>query len=65
LAKILGKPPRELPQLNVSNYDEKVPESLRDHFYADYPLLKRIYDFAAENHRSVSNGPSSKTKLSG
>lgn len=65
LAKILGKPPRELQQLNVSNYDEKVPESLRDQFYADYPLLKRIYDFAAENHRFVSSGASATTMVGG
>ncbi|MBX3417184.1 MAG: sulfotransferase family 2 domain-containing protein [Pirellulaceae bacterium] len=54
LAKILGKPERDLPHMNVSNYDEKVPESLRDQFYSDYPLLKKVYDFAAENHRAVS-----------
>lgn len=53
LAKILGKPDETLPQLNVSNYDEKVPEYLRDRFYEDYPLLKKVYDFARDNFRKV------------
>ncbi len=54
LAKILGKPARALPQMNVSNYDEKVPESLREQFYRDYPLLKQVYDFALASHREIS-----------
>ncbi len=54
LAKILGKPERALPQLNVSNYDEKVPEALREQFYRDYPLLKQVYDFALASHREIS-----------
>ena len=55
LAKILGKPDFELPQLNVSNYDEKVPTYLRERFYYDYPLLKRVYDFALQNYRNTSH----------
>jgi hypothetical protein len=51
LAKILGKPGWELPHMNVSRYDESVPEFLRERFYHDYPLLKRVYDFALANYR--------------
>lgn len=51
LAKTLGKPPIVVPQLNVSNYDEVVPEHLRSRFYNDYPLLKAVYDFAVANYR--------------
>ncbi len=51
LGAILGKPYFELPQLNVSTYDEKVPTTLREQFYYDYPLLRRIYDFALQNYR--------------
>ncbi|MEZ6096482.1 MAG: sulfotransferase family 2 domain-containing protein [Pirellulaceae bacterium] len=54
LAKIFGKPDCELPQLNVSNYDERVPEFLRDNFYADYPLLKKVYDYALATYRDAS-----------
>ena len=50
LAQILGKPNFQLPQLNVSKYDEPVPEKLRERFYHDYPLLKKIYDFAVDNY---------------
>ncbi len=46
LARILGKPVLELPRFNESEYDEPVPEWLRERFYADYPLLKGVYDFA-------------------
>lgn len=51
LAKRLGKDPIPVPQLNVSNYDEVVPEALRERFYRDYPLLKRVYDFAVLHYR--------------
>ncbi|MFN6111040.1 MAG: hypothetical protein ACK493_11760 [Planctomycetota bacterium] len=51
LGTILGKPYFELPQLNVSTYDEKIPTYLREQFYDDYPLLKRVYDFALQNYR--------------
>ena len=63
LAKILGKPEWELPHMNVSMYDEPVPEYLRDRFYHDYPLLKRVYDFALANYRldEIESSPSSLT----
>ena len=51
LGKILGMPASTLPRFNVSTYDEKVPEELREQFYADYPLLKKVYDFAAKNYQ--------------
>ena len=57
LGKILGKPSWELPRTNESNYDELVPEVLREKFYHDYPLLKRIYQFALDNYRDVENRP--------
>ena len=46
LGKILGKDQWEMPHMNESNYDEFVPEQLREKFYHDYPLLKRVYDLA-------------------
>jgi hypothetical protein len=52
LAMLLGKRPCRLPRMNVSQYDEPVPAHLRTRFYADYPLLKQIYDFAVEQHRA-------------
>ena len=55
LGKILGKPRFELPRTNVSTYDEVVPEYLRDKFYHDYPLLKRIYNFALENYQNLES----------
>ncbi len=51
LGKVLGKPQTQLPKFNVSTYDEPVPESLRDQFYHDYPLLKRVYQFAIDRYR--------------
>jgi hypothetical protein len=51
LAGMFGKEPAELPKVNASEYDENFPEWLREKFYADYPLLKKIYDFAVENYR--------------
>jgi hypothetical protein len=51
LAKLLGKPPFEIPRLNVSSFDEQVPEPLRVRFYQDYPLLKRIHEFALERYQ--------------
>ncbi|MFM7738066.1 MAG: hypothetical protein ACKO9H_01585, partial [Planctomycetota bacterium] len=55
LGTILGKPYFELPQLNTSNYDERVPQSLREQFYYEYPLLRRVYDFALRNYRRVGD----------
>ena len=54
LAKIFGQTYVDLPRINVSRYDEPVPEHLREKFYHDYPLLKRVYDFALENYRHVN-----------
>ena len=51
LAMILGKPKTQLPHFNVSVYDEPVPEHLREGFYRDYPLLKKIYDLAVSTYR--------------
>lgn len=53
IAELLGQKPFEIPRLHASIYDEPVPESLRETFYRDYPLLKRIYDFAAAHYRST------------
>jgi hypothetical protein len=53
MAKVLNKKPFEMPRLNVSVYDEPVPESMRGQFYGDYPLLKKIYDFAIEHYQAV------------
>ena len=53
LGKIFGKSAADLPHINVSKYDESVPEHLREKFYHDYPLLKRIYDFAVETYQST------------
>ncbi len=53
LAIIFGKETMELPRFNVSEYDEPIPEHLRGRFYQDYPLLKRIHDFAVANYRTV------------
>ena len=53
LAKILGKPPSELPVTNTSTYDEPVPENLRERFYHDYPLLKRVYQFALDTYQDT------------
>ena len=44
-------PESTLPRVNASIYDEKIPEHLREQFYADYPLLKKVYDFAARNYQ--------------
>lgn len=51
LAKLLGKPSTTLPHFNVSTYDEKIPSHLRERFYRDYPLLKKVYDLAVETYR--------------
>lgn len=48
LADLLNQPRWQLPVMNVSQYDEPFPEHLREPFYRDYPLLKRVYDFARE-----------------
>lgn len=54
LGKVLGKKSAHLPHINVSQYDEPVPEHLRAKFYHDYPLLKRVYDFAVANYQNVN-----------
>ncbi len=51
LAIVLGKPKLTLPRTNVSEYDEPVPQQLRERFYADYPLLTRIHEFAQRCYR--------------
>ena len=50
LASALNQPTMTLPVSNASEYDETVPEELREQFYFDYPLPKKIYDFAVENY---------------
>ncbi|MEM9942353.1 MAG: sulfotransferase family 2 domain-containing protein [Planctomycetota bacterium] len=51
LAKLLGKPQTVLPRFNVSRYDENIPDHLREKFYADYPLLKKVYDLAVDTYQ--------------
>ena len=50
LALALNQSTMTLPVSNASEYDETVPEDLREQFYFDYPLPKKIYDFAVENY---------------
>ena len=50
LAVVLDQPTMLLPVSNASKYDENVPNHLREQFYSDYPLPKKIYDFALENY---------------
>jgi len=47
----LNKHPIEMPLRNVSKYDEEVPESLRNWFYHNHPLLFEIYQFARDTYR--------------
>lgn len=54
LASILDQPTMTLPITNASRYDEMVPQDMREQFYFDYPLPKKIYDFALENYLSDS-----------
>ncbi|MGB1931218.1 MAG: hypothetical protein ACPHO8_18070, partial [Mariniblastus sp.] len=51
LGRVLGKASASLPHVNVSTYDEPIPERLREGFYADYPLLKKVYDLAVDTYR--------------
>lgn len=51
LAAIFGKNSMEMPKKNVSNYDEPVPERLRDRFYRDFPLLLKIHQFVKDRYR--------------
>jgi len=51
LAKVLGKESATLPHFNVSKYDENIPEHLREKFYEDYPLLKKVYDLALNTYK--------------
>ena len=53
LAGMLGREPAELPHVNVSTYDEPIPEHLREQVYHDYPLLKRLHEFALETYREL------------
>lgn len=53
LARLFDKEPAELPHVNVSEYDEPFPEGLREQFYRDYPLLKKIYDFALDHYQKL------------
>jgi len=55
LAAVLDQPSMPLPVSNASKYDENVPNYLREQFYHDYPLPKKIYDFALENY--LGSGP--------
>lgn len=55
LAAIFGKPTMDMPVKNVSRYDEPVPESLRQKFYDDYPLLLKIYQFVKKRFRDPIN----------
>lgn len=57
LAKVLGKPQTQLPRMNVSKYDENIPEYLRGQFYRDYPLLEKVYDYALDRYRSPNELP--------
>lgn len=57
LGKVLGKEMWEMPHMNESVYDEVVPNQLRDKFYNDYPLLKRVYDLAQKTYRNVERVP--------
>lgn len=57
LARILNKPIEITPKFNVSNYDEPVPEYLRQKFYDDYPLLKVVYDYAKRTYRQRTLKP--------
>ena len=57
LGLVLGKPQTQLPKFNVSTYDETVPDSLRDQFYHDYPLLHRVHQFALDRYRDPNVMP--------
>jgi hypothetical protein len=57
LAKVLGKPNTQLPRMNVSKYDENIPEYLRGQFYRDYPLLEKVYAYALEHYRTPDELP--------
>ncbi|MEC9093688.1 MAG: hypothetical protein VX438_13325 [Planctomycetota bacterium] len=52
LSAIFGKKTMDMPKKNVSNYDEAVPERLRDKFYYDFPLLLKIYQFVKNRYRA-------------
>ena len=57
LGKVLGKEMWDMPHMNESVYDEVVPNRLREKFYADYPLLKRVYDLALATYKDVDREP--------
>jgi len=46
LAFVLGMRRQVLPQHNVSEYDEPIPESRRAEIYQRYPLMKGLFDHA-------------------
>ncbi len=50
MAEIFGKPKEVLPLKNVSTYNEEIPESVREQFYADHPLLVTYYQIAKETY---------------
>ena len=51
MAEIFGKPREKLPLRNTSEYSEKVPETLRNRFYDEHPLLLAYYNVARETYR--------------
>lgn len=55
LAAIFGKSTMDMPVKNVSQYDEPVPEKLRERFYEDFPLLHKIYQFVKNRYRDPIN----------
>ncbi len=57
LGQLLGKEMWDIPHMNESKYDEIIPEHLRDSFYYDYPLLKKVYDFAVSTYRDTHREP--------
>ena len=55
LASIFGLDSMEMPVKNISNYDEPVPEGLREKFYYNFPLLLKIYQFVKTHYRDPIN----------
>lgn len=47
LAFVLGQKKQILPRHNVSKYDEPIPEHRRAEIHERYPVMKRLYDYAA------------------
>ena len=59
LARVLNKPYQPLPQVNVSTYDEDIPQDLREWFYEKHPLLKGYHDIARRTYLEPLDGLSS------